>query len=52
MSDISGVAVGRSLSVEGSRKVGLGSTRGVIVLVGESGGIGDVGANDGTGEVR
>jgi len=44
MSDISGVAMGRSRSVAGSRTVGLGRTRDVIVLVGEGGGWRD-GAN-------
>lgn len=52
MSDISGVAVGRSRRVDGSRTVGLGSTRGVIVLVGEGGGIGEVGAIDDEADVR
>ena len=52
MSDISGVAVGSSRSVEGSRTVGFGSTRGVNVLVGEGGGIGEVGASDDEADVR
>ena len=41
MSDISGVATGRSRSVDGSRMVGCGRTREaiVIVLVGEGGGL-------------
>lgn len=38
--------------MEGSRTVGLGSIRDVIVLVGEDGVIGDDGARDGAGEVR
>jgi len=46
------VAVGKSRSVDGSNTVGLGSTRDVIVLVGEDGTIGDEGASDGEGEVR
>jgi hypothetical protein len=41
MSDISGVAVGRSLSEDGSRMVGCGRTREaiVMVLVGDGGGL-------------
>lgn len=38
--------------MDGSRIVGLGRTRDVIVLVGEDGVIGDDGASDGAGEVR
>lgn len=46
------MAVGKSRSVDGSNTVGLGSTRDVIVLVGEDETIGDEGASDGEGEVR
>jgi hypothetical protein len=49
MSDISGVAMGRSRSVDGSRTVGLGRTREVIVLVGDGGGWRD-GVNGEVGE--
>ena len=38
--------------MDGSRTVGLGRIRDVIVLVGEDGVIGDDGASDGAGEVR
>ena len=38
--------------MDGSRTVGLGRIRDVIVLVGEDGTIGDDGARDGEGEVR
>ena len=38
--------------MDGSRIVGLGRTRDVIVHVGEDGVIGDDGASDGAGEVR
>ena len=38
--------------MDGSRIVGLGRIRDVIVLVGEDGMIGDEGASDGEGEVR
>ena len=38
--------------MDGSRIVGLGRIRDVIVLVGEDGVIGDDGASDGAGEVR
>lgn len=51
MSDISGVAMGRSRSVDGSRIVGFGMTREVIVLVGEGGGLME-GANVEVGELR
>lgn len=51
MSDISGVAMGRSRSVDGSRTVGFGMTRGVIVLVGDGGGLME-GANVEVGELR
>jgi hypothetical protein len=51
MSDISGVATGRSRRVDGSMTVGLGRmTREVIVLVGEGGGWMD-GANSEVGKV-
>ena len=46
------MAVGRSRSVDGSSTVGFGSTRDVIVLVGEGGTTGDGSAIDGVGEVR
>ena len=38
--------------MDGSTTVGFGSTRDVIVLVGEGGTTGDDGASDGVGEVR
>jgi len=53
MSDISGVAIGRSRSVDGSRTVGLGRTREVIVLVGDGGGFMLIeGANGEVGELK
>lgn len=51
MSDILGVEMGRSRRVDGSRMVGFGTTREVIVLVGEGGGLMD-GAKAEVGELR